>query len=209
MSADGPPGDSDRSAKAVEDETSVTKRAADASTKSPVAAPDSASVLAIIRQHKRPGKKEIEAAFVDAARANAQQLLDADDQITGIGQDRPVAIFTRAEVQKIRIKHGKVSVTIRLTESMAIEQGRVWPARTLDRDFLMKRTADGDSSAWLLTDPQQQTYVPAAKGLSVFQHCAELMLHNDPNSSATRAVIKLLDVLYDRTFLSPERAALK
>lgn len=172
------------------------------------ATPNSAAVLAIIHQHRKPGKKEIEAAFVAGARASTQQLLDDDTRISGIGQATAVAVFRRAEVQKIRIKKDKGSVTIRLTETMAIEQGRVFPQRTLDRELVIEQKMDGDSPAWVLTGPQQ-AYVPAAQALTVFQHCAELMLHNDPNSSATRTIVKALDVLYDRSVLSSEQASLK
>jgi hypothetical protein len=207
LTSDHPRSGDEPSAKELQDEPSVPDRREDAASGSPAATSNSAPALAIIRQRKKPGKKEIESAFLAAARTNAQQLLDADTHITGLGQATAVAVFSRADVQKIRIKHDKGSVTIRLMEPMAIEQGRVLPQRTLDREFLMEQRMDGDSPAWVLTDPQQQAYVPAAQALSVFQHCAELMLHNDPNGSGTRTIIKALNLLYDQP-LSSRRSAL-
>ncbi|HWG51007.1 MAG TPA: NlpC/P60 family protein [Candidatus Acidoferrales bacterium] len=199
----------DRDSAAPADDEITVRGTANAPTGSPLATSSSTPVLASIRQHKKPEKKEIEAAFLTAATANAQQLLDADANTSDFGQHAAFAVFSRADVQKIRIKHDRGSVTIRLRETMSIEQGKVQPERVLDRDFLIERRTNGDSSVWVLTDPQQQIYVPAAKALSVFQHRAEILLHNDPNGSSTRAVIKGLDILYNQPPSSSQRTALK
>ncbi|HEX5434686.1 MAG TPA: NlpC/P60 family protein [Candidatus Angelobacter sp.] len=164
--------------------------------------------LATIRQRGKPKKKQIEAAFLEAAKANAQQVLEPEAP-AGIAQLQPLTVFTRAEVGRIRIKGERGSVKIKLTENMSFEQGRVLPGKTIERELsIVRRNQDG-STVWVITDPAQRTYLPAAQALTVFAHEAEIMLRRAPNTPATRAVVKALDLLYDQQPAHPESAELQ
>jgi hypothetical protein len=85
----------------------------------------------------------------------------------------------------------------------------VLPGKTVERELNIKKTTDAASSAWVLIDPRLRIYIPQAQALSVFAHQAELMLHDSPNSSATRTVVKALDRLFDQQSADPQRAVLK
>ena len=165
--------------------------------------------VATIRQHGKPKKKQIEAAFLEAANANAQQLLQPGVTAQAIGQLQPLTVFTRVEVGKIKIRGESGSVKLKLTESMSLAQGRVLPGKTIERDLSIARHNQNGSAVWVITDPAQRTYLPPAQALRVFQHQAEIMLHRAPNAPDTRAVVKALDLLYDQQPASPQRAALR
>jgi hypothetical protein len=92
---------------------------------------------------------------------------------------------------------------------MAIEQGRVLPGKTVERELNISKNTEAGSIQWVITDPRMRTYIPQAQALNVFAHKAELMLHDSPNSRATKTVVKALDRLYDQQSADPQRAALK
>jgi len=165
--------------------------------------------LATIRQHGKPKKKQIQAAFLAAADANAQQLLEPQVTAGSSGQFQPLTVFTRVEVGKIKIRDEGGSVKLKLTETVSLEQGRVLPGKTVERELSIARRMQSGATVWVITDPAQRTYLPASQALSVFEHQAEVMLRLSPNAPATRAVVKALDLLYDRQPASPQRAALR
>jgi hypothetical protein len=119
---------------------------------------------------------------------------------------RPLAIFSRLEVEKIKIKHENGWVTLRLSETTSHEDGRVLPARTTERELSIVRRKDG---VWVISDPRERIYLPDDQALQVFEHQAELHLRQAPNSSSTRVVVKSLDHLYDHQSDTPQRAAIK
>lgn len=162
-----------------------------------------------IRQHGKPKKKQIEAAFLEAASTNAQQLLEPEVSVGALGQLRPLTVFTRVEVGKIKIKDESGSFKIKLTESVSLAQGIVLPGKTLERDLSITRRNQNGSTVWVITDPAQRVYLPAAQALRVFQHQAEVMLHRAPNAQDTRTVVKALNLLYDQQPVAPQRAALQ
>lgn len=165
--------------------------------------------VAIIRQRGKPKKKQIEAAFLEAANANAQQLLEPEVTVGAPGQLRPLTVFRRAEVDKIKIRGERGSVKLKLTGNMSLAQGRVLPEKTLEREFSIARRKQNGSTVWVITDPAQRTYLPDAQALTVFQHQAEIMLHRSPNAPGTRMLVKALDLLYDQQPATPQRAALQ
>ncbi|HET9181012.1 MAG TPA: hypothetical protein VFP59_02675 [Candidatus Angelobacter sp.] len=164
--------------------------------------------VATVRQRSKPKKKQIETAFLEAAKANAQQLLEPDVP-SGIAQLQPLTVFTRIEVGRIRIKGERGSVKLKLAENMSLEQGRVLPGKTIERELSIGRRNQDGSTVWVITDPAQRTYLLAAQALTIFAHEAEIMLRRAPNAPATRALVKALDLLYDQQPAHPESAELQ
>jgi hypothetical protein len=192
---------------------------------SPVA--DSRSIVAAIHQRAVPNKREIVAAIIESSNARAQRLIagttidgrtigqkTAAEQTTGgqtvagemLDLERPLSVFDRIEVLRIKVKHESGSVTLRLNETMAQESGKVVAARTMERELPIHRRKDG---VWIVSDPRDRTYLPQAQAVSVFERQAEIFLRRAPNSSGTRMVVKALDRLYDQQPGAPQRAALK
>jgi hypothetical protein len=165
-----------------------------------------AGIVAVIKQRNKPSRKEIASAVLESGKQTVEALLGPD---AAIGADRPISVFSRVEVENIRVRHESGTVMLKFTETMAIEQGRVLPGKTVERKLDIKKTTDAASTTWVLTDPRLRTYIPQAQSLNVFAHQAELMLHDSPNSPATRTVVKALDLLYDQQSADPQRAALK
>jgi hypothetical protein len=167
---------------------------------------NSAGIVAVIKQRNKPSKKEIASAVLESSKNTAEALLGSTASIRA---DRPISVFARVEVQNIKVHHESGTVVLKFTETMAIEQGRVLPGKTVERVFSISKTTDAGSAGWLITDPQMRTYIPRVQSLDVFAHQAELMLHDSPNSAAARTMVKALDLLYDRQSNEPQRASLK
>jgi hypothetical protein len=163
-------------------------------------ADDSTAFVAVIHQRKTPGKREIVAAILESGNARAQALTAGRT----LDLDHPISVFDRVEISKIKVKHESGSVTVKLNETMPQEDGRVLAARVIERELSMSRRHDG---VWIISDPRRRTYLPQAQALSVFEYQAETFLRRAPNSSATRAVVKALDRLYDQLPGAPQRAA--
>ena len=89
---------------------------------------------------------------------------------------------------------------------MCAEDGRILPARTMERELSISRHSDG---IWVISDPQNRTYLGAEQALEIFERQAQLSLQNAPNSSSTRIVVKALDRLYDQQPGTPQRAAIR
>lgn len=167
----------------------------------------STSIVALIKS-KKPGKQEIVSAFMQASNIAARKLSAGDSPVLSSAADRPVSVFTHAEVSRLKIKHNSGTVTFKLTETILLEQGRVLPAKTTERELSIYRSAANGSTEWIISDPHQRLYVPQTQALSLFQHQAELLLHRSPNSPAARAAVKALNVLYDQQPVA-QRASLK
>lgn len=165
-----------------------------------------AGIVAVIKQRSKPSKKEIVSAVLENSKKTAEALLGPE---TSIRADRPISVFSRVEVENIKIRHESGTVVIKFTETMAVEQGKVLLRKTTERVFSISKTTDAGSAAWLITDPHTRIYIPQAESINVFAHQAELMLHDSPNSAAARTRVKALDLLYDQQSSGPQRAALK
>jgi hypothetical protein len=161
---------------------------------------DSIAFVAVIRQRKTPGKREIMAAILESGNVRAQELTAGRTLDLG----HPVSVFDRVEVARIKMKRESGSVTVKLSETMSQEDGRIFAARMMEREFSMVRRRDG---VWVVSDPRRRTYLPQAQALGVFESQAEIFLRRAPNSSGTRALVKALDRLYDQQPGPQQRAA--
>ena len=163
---------------------------------------DSNSIVALINQRELPNKRQIAAAMVEGSKAHARRLMEGET----LDVVRPLAIFSRLEVEKIKIKNEKGWVTLRLRETMSQEDGRILPARTTERELAISLRNDG---FWVISDPQGRTYLPAEQALEIFEHQTALFLRQAPNSSNTRMIVKALDRLYDQQPGPPQQAAIR
>jgi len=166
---------------------------------------DSTAFVAVIHQRKTPGKREIAAAILESGYARAQELAAGRT----LDLDHPISVFDRVEVVRLKMRHESGpatlgSITIKLSETMSQEDGRVLAARLMEREFSIVRRRDG---AWIISDPRRRTYLPQAQALGVFESQAEIFLRRAPNSSGTRALVKALDRLYDQLPGPQQRAA--
>jgi hypothetical protein len=163
---------------------------------------DSRSIVALVRQREKPDKHQIAAALLESSSARAQRLISG--QILDL--NHALSVFERLEVVKVRIRHESGSVTLKLSEIMSQEAGRVFPANTVERELSVYRRRDG---VWVISDPRDRTYLPQGLALSVFERQAEIFLQRAPNSTSTRTVVKVLDRLYDQQPHTTQRAAVK
>lgn len=163
---------------------------------------DSNSIVALINQRQMPSKRQIAAAMIEGSKAQARRLMEGET----LEVAHPFAVFSRLEVEKIKIKHDKGQVTFRLMEAMSQEEGRILPARSTERELAISRRNDG---LWVISDPQGGTYLPQEQALEVFEHQTALFLRLAPNSSNTRVIVKALDRLYDQQPRPPQQAAIR
>jgi hypothetical protein len=168
----------------------------------PEGAANSGSIVAVIDQRGTPNKREITAAVIESANIHARQLISG----RMLDLAHPFDVFDRLEIAKVKIRHGSGSFTIRVSETMSQESGKILPARTMEHELMIDRRNDG---AWVISDPHRHTYLPQAQAVSVFERQAAIFLERAPNSSGTRTVVKFLDRLYDQQPGAPQRAAVK
>jgi hypothetical protein len=162
---------------------------------------DSASIVAIIDQRQLPSRREIAAAIMENSKARAHKLIAGET----LDLARPFSVFSRLEIKKINVKHERGSVTLNVTEAMSQEEGRILPPRTTEHELAIVHRSDG---AWVISDPQQRTYLPEKDALETFERQADINLRQAPNSSSARVAVKALDRLYDQQG-SPQRAAIR
>ena len=163
---------------------------------------DSGSIVATINQRQMPSRRQIAAAILESSRTRATQLIGGET----LDVARPFSIFSQLAVKRIKIKHENGSVTLQLSETMCQEDGRILPARTMERELTISRRSEG---VWGISDPQERTYLVEEQALEIFERQAALFLQRAPNSSNTRIVVKTLDRLYDKQPDTPQRAAIR
>lgn len=163
--------------------------------------PDSGSIVATITQRQMPGRRQIADAILESSRVHARKLISGEM----LDAAHSFSVFSRIEVGKIKIKHESGWVTLKLRETMGQEDGRILPARTVERELSIVRGGDG---VWRITDPREHTYLADEQALEIFERQAELFLQQAPNSSSTRIVVKALDRLYDQQ-PDTQRAAIR
>ena len=163
---------------------------------------DSASIIATITQHQMPSREQIAEAIIEGSKAHARRLIDGE----ALDVARPFTVFSRLEVEKIKIKHENGWVTLRVSETMSQEDGRILPARTRELELSMVHRKDG---VWVISDPPERTYLAQEQALEVFERQTELFLRQAPNSSSARIMVKSLDHLFDQQSDAPQRAAIK
>lgn len=163
---------------------------------------DSGSIVATLIQRQMPSRRQIAATILESSRARATQLIGGET----LDVARPFSIFSQLEVKRIKIKHENGLVTLQLSETMCQEDGRILPARTVERELLISRRSN---SVWVISDPRERTYLVEEQALEIFERQAALFLQRAPNSSNTRIVVKTLDRLYDQQPGTPQRAAIR
>jgi hypothetical protein len=161
---------------------------------------DSASIVAAITQRQLPSRREIAAAIVEDSKARGRRLIAGET----LDMARPFSVFSWLEVEKIKVKHERGSITLEVSEAICQEDGRILPARTMERELSIARRSDG---VWIISDPQQRTYVTEEQSLEIFERQAGIILRGAPNSSSARLAVKALDRLYDQQQVSPRRVA--
>jgi hypothetical protein len=152
---------------------------------------DSASIVAIIDQRPLPSRREIAAAIMENSKARAHQLIAGET----LDLARPFSVFSRLEIKKINVKHERGSVTLNISEAMSQVEWRILPPRTTEHELAIVHRSDG---AWVISDPQQRTYLPEKDALEIFERQADINLRQAPNSSNARVAVKALDRLYDQ-----------
>ena len=162
----------------------------------------SSSIVAVIIQRHVPDRRQIAEAIIESSNALGLRLTGDDT----IDLGHPISVFDRVEVAKIRIKHDNGRVTLKLSETMCQENGRVLSGRRIERDLTISRRDDG---AWVIFDLQGRTYVSQEHALDIFQRQAEIFLRRAPNSNDTHAIVKALDRLYDQQNVTRQRAAIR
>jgi hypothetical protein len=162
----------------------------------------SASIIGTITQHQMPSREQIAEAIIEGSKAHARRLIDGET----LDVTHPFTVFSRLEVKKIKAKHESGWVTLRVSETIFQEDGRILPARTTELELSMVHRKDG---VWVISDPRERTYLAQEQALEVFERQTELLLRQAPNSSSTRIVVKSLDHLFDQQSDTPQRAAIK
>jgi len=163
---------------------------------------DADSIIAIISQRQMPSRRQIAAAIMENSKARAGQLIAGDT----LDAARPFSVFSRLEVEKIKVKHESGWVTLQLSETMCQEDGRILPARVTERELSIFRSSDG---VWVISDPKKRTYLGEEQALEIFERQTEIFLRRAPNSTDTRVMVKALDRLYDQQPAMPQRAAIR
>lgn len=162
---------------------------------------NSGSTVATIAQRQTPGRRQIADAIMESSRTRARQFIAGEM----LDATHPFSVFSRMEVKQIKVKHESGWITLKLSETMCQEDGRILPARTVERELSIVRS----NGVWTITDPRERTYLADEQALEIFESQAELFLRQAPNSSSTRIVVKALDRLYDQQPGAPERASIR
>jgi hypothetical protein len=163
---------------------------------------DPGSIVAVVSQRQMPSRRQIATAIIENSKARARQLIGGDT----LDVTRPFSIFNQLEVKRVKIKHESGSVTLEVSETICQEDGRILPARRMEREFSISHRSDG---IWVISDPRERTYLAEEQALEIFERQAEMFLRSAPNSSNTRIVVKALDRLYDQRSDIPQRAAIR
>ena len=162
---------------------------------------ESPSVAGIVRRRGKPTKHDIAAALDQNGRIRAQDLIAGEL----LDLARPVSLVERVEVRKLKVNHGRGSITVRFKETLSLADGKIVKGKTVER----KLSLHYRYGAWVISDPQKRLYLPQDQALSVFEKQAELFLQRAPDAGDTRTVVKTLDMLFDNEPAGAERAAVK
>jgi hypothetical protein len=161
---------------------------------------DSSSIVATITQRQVPSRRQIAAAIIENSKARARKLIAGET----LDVAHPFSVFSRLEVEKIKVKHEKGFITAEISETLCHEDGRILQARTTEHELAIYRGSDG---VWVVSDKEERTYLPQEDALAVFEQQAEFALRRTPDDSNTRVIVKALDRLYDQETSSPRRVA--
>ena len=131
----------------------------------------SGSIIATITQGQAPSRRQIAAAIIECSKARAHQLIAGET----LDLARPFSVFSRLEVEKIKVKHEKGSVTLEISEMLSQEDGRILPARTTEHELASSK------KRWRLGDFRPaRTHIPARRR-TVWKH---LSIRQNSSSNA-------------------------
>jgi hypothetical protein len=163
---------------------------------------ESASIVATIIQRQMPSRQQVAAVIIENSQARAHQLIAGET----LDLTHPFSVFSRLEVEKIKVKHERGSVTLEISETMCQEEGRILPARTMERELSIVRRSNG---VWVISDPSERAFLAEGLALEILERQVELSLHRAPNGNNTRVLVKALDRLYDQQSDTPQQAAMR
>jgi hypothetical protein len=164
---------------------------------------NSKSIIVRMHQRQTPTKQQIAAAIIESSNVRARRLIDGEI----LDLEHPVSVFSRLEVEKVKVKHESGWITLKVSESICQEAGQVLPGRTTERELSISRQID--DGVWVISDPGSRTYLPQGQALEIFERQAGIFLRVAPNSVDARAVVKALDRLYDQQPGISQRAAIR
>jgi hypothetical protein len=159
------------------------------------------AVVALMRQRGKPSKEDVFVALTQSGTVRAQKLIAGQP----LDMTRPVSVIAQIDVQKIKLKNDVGTIQLKLTEGVSVEGGKITVDKTVTRELCLYRRGD----AWVICDSQERVYIPQEQALHAFERQAEIFLQQSPGTSSTRAVVKVLDILFDRDEATRQRAALK
>jgi hypothetical protein len=162
----------------------------------------SSSIIALLPQRQTPNKRQIAAAIIESSNTHARQLIGGET----LDLERPFSVFDRLEVEKVKIKHESGWVTLRVSEVMSQDAGKVLAGRDRERELSIFRRNDG---VWVISDPRHRIYMAQERAVEIFERQTEIFLRRAPNSNDTRTVVKALDRLYDQQSGRPQRAEIR
>jgi hypothetical protein len=146
--------------------------------------------FAPIHQRSKPEKRDILNAFHQGSMDVAREMADSEL----IRPDSVIAVVERVEVKQLKIKHDEGSIRLKLTEALALDHGKVKPGAVVERDFSLDRR----EGVWVISDPDQRIYILREQAEQVFEKQLQLMLQTDGANGSKRALIKALNLLYER-----------
>ena len=104
-----------------------------------------------------PAAGRLQRPSLKTAKHEARRLIAGET----LDMAHPFSVFSRLEVEKIKVKHERGSVTLEVSEAICQEDGRILPARTTERELSIVRRSDG---VWIISDPQERTYLTEEHG---------------------------------------------
>ncbi|HET6933559.1 MAG TPA: CHAP domain-containing protein [Candidatus Angelobacter sp.] len=148
--------------------------------------------VAVIQQRSKPDKADITAAF----RQGGLDLSRALSNVNGgvLDPERPISIVERLEVKQVKISHDHGVLRLKLVETLTLDQGKIRTGITTERELALNHR-DG---VWVISDPRERLYIPRDKAVDVLENQLHLILENGSPKSEERAIVKALNLLYDR-----------
>lgn len=138
--------------------------------------------VAIIRGRARPSRQDIGDALAEGSDTRARKLIAGEL----FDLEHPVSVVDRIEVNKVKIKHGKGYIILKLNEDLSLADGKIITGKSVKRRLgLYRRNGD-----WVITDPRQRLYLPQDQALSIFERQAELFLHQAPAEKIPESLSK-------------------
>jgi hypothetical protein len=150
--------------------------------------PNLPSALATMRQHSKPDKRDIARAFHEGS-IDLSRSLDVQPMRT----NALVSVVERVEVKQVKISHNEGSVRLKLTETLALEHGKMKSGSVIEREL----TVEQRDGAWVISDPDQRVYVLREQAEAVLEKQLRLKLQTGTARSDKRALVAALNYLYE------------